>query len=121
MLPSAPLPWVSSQMTSPEVAHRGVVAVVAAGEAVAAIAATAAAQADATLSRLEETRRGMASPLELGCRTFGADYDRRTGTRATAQVTAIGHPATGAQGLRRRARGQLHAALCKTRRTRGAP
>src|ERR1700688_5039592 len=96
MLPSAPLPWVSSQMTSPEVAHRGVAAVVAAGEVVAASAASAAAPAIAAVRRPEKTRRGMASPLELGGRTFGADYDRRTGPRATAQAVALGHPATGA-------------------------
>src|ERR1019366_9912607 len=68
MLPSAPLPWVSSQMTSPDVAHRGVLAVVAAGEVVAATAARAAAQATAALRRLENARPGMACPL---CSTVG--------------------------------------------------
>ena len=81
MLPSAPLPWVSSQMTTPDVAHRGVLAVVAAGEVVAAIAASAAAQAIAALSRLEKARPGMASPLRSRA-TARDDGDRLAGPLA---------------------------------------
>src|SRR5665213_1274042 len=120
MLPAAPFPCVSSQMTSPDVAHRGVPAAVAAPDAAAATAVSAAPHATAAVSRLEKARRDMACPLVLDGMTLGVDYERPSGPHATARTPRPQAAALLGLRLARPGRGQRRSAVCKTRRMRGA-